>query len=85
MAMPCRYPLLLAVLLAAGAAGCADDQKASDRLSGACQVQRCVCASSGWSSASAGGSVPVRWGSDGSPFCPEGLMLQRIEPRPERQ
>ena len=83
--MPRQSLLLLAALLAAFTAGCAADEDEADRLSGACQVQRCVCAPGGWSSASAGAGVAVRWRSDGSAFCPEGLELHRVQPRPTRQ
>lgn len=72
-------------LLAVVSAGCVgDDRSSSQRLAGACQVQRCVCAPGGWSPASAGSGVPVHWESDGTAYCPEGLELHLAQP-PRRQ
>lgn len=73
-------PLVLAVL-AAGATACSADK---ERLAGACQVQRCVCAPGGWSPVAAGGQVPVLWRSDGSASCPEGLELHLMKRPPGR-
>ncbi|HYN38656.1 MAG TPA: hypothetical protein VES39_05345 [Rhodospirillales bacterium] len=78
-------PILRAALIAAAAAGCTADPEESRRLAGACQLQKCVCGPSGWSQAMAGGNVPVRWRSDGSASCPEGMMLHRVGPRPTQQ
>lgn len=79
-----RFLLLLVTLAAASVLGCTSDED-PDRLSGACQMQRCVCAAASWSPASAGGDVPVRWRPDGSAYCPDGLVLKRLQPRPARQ
>ena len=76
-----RIPLLLLVV-AMLAAGCVSDDK---DLSGACQVQRCVCAPGGWSPASASQGSPVLWRADGSAACPEGLELHRKKPLPRQQ
>lgn len=76
-----RIPHLLLVV-AMLAAGCVSDDKG---LSGACQVQRCVCAPGGWSPASASQGEPVLWRADGSAWCPEGLELHRKKPLPRQQ
>ncbi|MBK8209571.1 MAG: hypothetical protein IPK78_05930 [Rhodospirillales bacterium] len=82
--MMLRFLLVIVTVGAASAAGCTTDDDL-ERLSGACQTQRCVCAAASWSPASAGGDVPVRWRPDGSAYCPDGLVLQRLQPRPARQ
>lgn len=73
---------LLLVVIAMLAAGCVSED---DGLSGACQVQPCVCAPGGWSPASASQGSPVLWRADGSAACPEGLELQRKKRLPGRQ
>lgn len=74
-------PVALAAALVFATAACSTDK---DRLAGACQMQRCVCAGSGWSSVAAGGGSPVIWRSDGSASCPEGLELHLLKPPPGR-
>ncbi len=74
-------PVALAAVLVFAAAACSTD---NDRLEGACQVKRCVCAASGWSPAAAGGGSPVLWRSDGTASCPDGLELHLVKPPPGR-
>lgn len=74
-------PVAFAAVLVIATAACSTDK---DRLAGACQVQRCVCAASGWSPVSAGGSSPVVWRSDGTASCPDGLELHLLKPPPGR-
>lgn len=73
-------PVALAAVLVFAAA-CSTDK---DRLAGACQVKRCVCAESSWSPAAAGGGSPILWRSDGTASCPEGLELHLVKPPPGR-
>lgn len=71
----------LAAVLVFAATACSTNK---DRLAGACQVKRCVCAESSWSPAAAGGGSPVVWQSDGTASCPEGLELHLVKPPPGR-
>ena len=79
-----RFSRLL-VVIAMLAAACVSDDETQKDLSGACQVQPCVCAPGGWSPASASQGSPVLWRADGSATCPEGLALQRKKRLPGRQ
>lgn len=79
-----RVPLL-GLVVAMLVAGCVSDEETQKDLSGACQVQRCVCAPGGWSPASASQGSPVLWRADGSAACPEGLKLHRKKPLPRQQ
>lgn len=70
-------PLILG--LVAGCAGAVE--KEATKLSFACQVSRCDCASNVMTLFD---SQPVQWKSDGSAYCPEGYHLRRLEPAPAK-
>jgi hypothetical protein len=80
-----RFLLLVPAISAFGVIGCVSDEENERRLSGACQVQRCVCAPGGWSPASASAGTAVLWRGDGSAYCPEGSQLHLKKPPPIRQ
>jgi hypothetical protein len=76
------FPLLAVLTCAA----CASEQAADERnrLTGACQVQRCACGPAGWSAFWARGNLPVQWRTNGEPYCPEGYFLHLVQPVPGR-
>jgi hypothetical protein len=72
----------IAIGLVCGAvAGCAAEaEREAARLSLACQVSKCDCASDIFVIFD---SEPIQWKDDGSASCPEGYHLRRLTPAPE--
>lgn len=73
---------ILSVLVLGIVGGCAAAvEKEATKLSLACQVSRCDCASNVMTLFD---SQPAQWKSDGSAYCPEGYHLRRLEPAPAK-
>jgi len=67
---------LLSILILGFAPGCAAEvEKETTRMSYACQMQKCDCASNVFTIFD---SEPVQWKSDGSAYCPEGYHLRKL-------
>jgi len=67
--------------LALGLLGCASEvEKQSTKLSLACEVTKCDCASDFMTLFD---SQPVQWKPDGSASCPEGYHLRRLQMAPK--
>ena len=63
-------------------AGCgAAAEKEATKLSFACQVSKCDCASNIMTLFD---SQPVLWKADGSAYCSEGYHLRRLAPAPAK-
>jgi hypothetical protein len=73
---------ILSTLILGLVAGCAAEaEKEGTRMSFACQVSKCDCASNIMTLFDA---QPVQWKSDGSAYCPEGYHLRRLAPAPAK-
>jgi len=69
---------ILSIFLLGFAAGCAAQvEKETAKMSYACQVSRCDCASNVLTLFD---SQPVQWKSDGTASCPDGYHLRRLSP-----
>jgi hypothetical protein len=74
-----RRAVLLTLVLGLVAACAAAAEKEAAKLSLACQVSKCDCASNFMTLFD---SQPVQWKADGSAYCPEDYHLRRLEPAP---
>ena len=73
---------IMSVLILGVIAGCAAEvEKEAAKLSFACQVSKCDCASNVMPLFD---TQPVQWNSDGSAYCPEGYHLRRLAPAPAK-
>jgi hypothetical protein len=73
---------ILPTLILGLVAGCAAEvEKEATKLSLACQVSKCDCASNFMTLFD---TQPVQWRSDGSAYCPEDYHLRRLEPAPAK-
>ena len=73
---------ILSILMLGFAAGCAAQaEKEAAKMSFACQVSKCDCASDFMTLFD---SQPVQWKTDGSAYCPEGYHLRRLSPAPPK-
>jgi len=73
---------ILSILVFGFMAGCAAQvEKETAKLSIACEVSRCDCASD---ILTLFVSQPVQWKSDGSASCPDGYHLRRLSPAPTK-
>jgi hypothetical protein len=69
---------ILSILVLGLVAGCAAEaEKEATKLSLACQMSRCDCASDVMALFD---TEPVQWKSDGRASCPEGYHLRRLSP-----
>ncbi len=73
---------IMSALILGLVAGCAAEaEKEATKLSFACQVSKCDCASNVMTLFD---SQPAQWKSDGSAYCPEGYHLRRLAPAPAK-
>jgi len=74
--------VILSTFILGLVAGCgAAAEKEATKLSFACQVSKCDCASNIMTLFD---SQPVLWKTDGSAYCPEGYHLRRLEQAPAK-
>jgi hypothetical protein len=76
-----RRAILSILMLGFMAACAAQVEKETAKMSFACQVSRCDCASN---ILTLFDSQPVQWKSDGSAYCPDGYHLRRLSPTPAK-
>jgi hypothetical protein len=73
---------ILSILMLGFMAGCAAQvEKETAKMSFACEISRCDCASNVLTLFD---SQPVQWKSDGSAYCPDGYHLRRLSPAPAK-
>jgi hypothetical protein len=73
---------ILPTLILGLVAGCsAEAEKQATKLSFACQVSKCDCASDVMTLFD---TQPVQWKADGAAYCPEGYHLRRLEQAPAK-
>jgi hypothetical protein len=82
IAGPPMQRAILSTFILGLVAGCAAAaEKEATKLSFACQVSKCDCASNIMTLFD---SQPVLWKSDGAAYCPEGYHLRRLAPAPAK-
>ncbi len=72
--MPVSARLCIMPLLGAALAACAPGAQETERLSIACQLSKCACASRDVATLF-DDPKPVLWNADGTAYCPEGSWL----------
>jgi hypothetical protein len=78
---PMQRAILSALILGLVAGCAAEAEKESTKMSFACQVSKCDCASNVMTLFD---SQPVQWKADGTAYCPEDYHLRRLAPAPAK-